>query len=215
MIIAIDGPAASGKSTVARELAARLGLTYLDTGAMYRAVTLAALEAGVDPEDAQGCGRVAMGLDLAFDLQGCILIDGHSREREIRGREVTRAVPTVASHPQVRRAIVPLQRRIAERQGVVAEGRDTTTVVFPDADHKFFLVASPAERARRRALEEGCVERAAEYERELEHRDRLDATRAVSPLRQAPDAVRVDTDGHDVEEVLQLLLTEVGPPSSG
>ena len=150
MIIAIDGPAGSGKNTVARALAARLGLAFLDTGAMYRAVTLTVLGRGVDPGDGEACGRVAQDLDLTFDSEGRILIEGQPGEPSIRGSQVDQEVSKVAAHPAVRRAVVPKQRRIAAQaipgdgksagEGIVAEGRDTTTVVFPDADHKFHNV---------------------------------------------------------------------------
>ncbi len=209
MIIAIDGPAASGKSTVARALARHLHLTFLDTGAMYRAVTLGVLAEGLDPRDASACTHVAAITELAFDDQGRVLIDGQPGEPAIRSAEVTAAVSSVAAHPGVRAAIVPKQQAIAAVRGAVAEGRDTTTVVFPAADHKFFLIASPLERGRRRALELGEPERAAEYAAEIESRDRIDSNREHSPLRQAEDATRVDTDGLSPEQVCQLLLRHV------
>ena len=195
MIIAMDGPAGAGKSTVARKVAAAFGLTFLDTGAMYRAVTLAVLERGLDPSDAESCGEVASALVLDFDDDGRVRIDGRPGEPEIRGARVTGLVSTVSAHAPVRTAIVARQRELAARPpGVVAEGRDTTTVVFPAADLKVFLTASPAERARRRAEQEGTPERAAAIERDLERRDHLDSTRAHSPLVRADDAVCVDTE---------------------
>jgi len=209
MIIAIDGPAASGKSTVARSLAKALGLTFLDTGAMYRAVTLEVQRQGVDPCDPEACSAVAAAIELGFDENGHVLIAGEPGEPAIRSSIVTGMVSFVAAHAGVRRAIVPKQREIAARSGVVAEGRDTTTVVFPDADHKFFLRASAGERARRRAVEEGHPERADEIEIDIERRDRLDSERADSPLREAQDAVLVDTDGSTPEEVLATMLKTV------
>ena len=209
MIIAIDGPAASGKSTAARSLAKELGLTFLDTGAMYRAVTLEVQRQGVDPCDVDACSEVAAGIELGFDDAGRVLIAGEPGEPAIRGQIVTGMVSFVAAHAGVRRAIVPKQREIAARSGVVAEGRDTTTVVFPNADHKFFLLASAAERARRRALEEGHPERAAEIEIDIERRDRLDSEREDSPLLQAKDAVVIDTDGSSPDEVLATMLRAV------
>jgi len=209
MIIAIDGPAASGKSTVARALAKRLNLTFLDTGAMYRAVTLRVLTAGVDPDNGEECTRVAELMSLSFDEDGHVLMDGESGEPEVRGAEVTASVSTVAAHAGVRAAIVPKQQSIAAAGGAVAEGRDTTTVVFPEADHKFFLVASPQERGRRRAQERGEPERAGEYAAEIERRDELDRSREHSPLRQAPDATLVDTDGCTPEQVCERLLTQI------
>jgi cytidylate kinase len=210
MIIAIDGPAAAGKSTVARALAHELGLAFLDTGAMYRAVTLAVLEAHADPLDAQACARIAERLALDFDAQGRIRANGTSLEPAIRSEAVTRWVSAVAAHAAVRAAIVPQQRAHAERSGgVVAEGRDIGTIVFPAADHKFYLVASAQERARRRTLEEGDPGRFAAILADIERRDQQDSTRAVSPLAQAADAVRVDTDGLDAHGVVQALLAHV------
>ena len=209
MIIAIDGPAASGKSSAARAVAERLGLTFLDTGAMYRAVTLCVLEAGASPADGETCGRIADGLDLGFDPQGRVLLDGRCGEPAIRSSEVTAAVSAVAAHPSVRSALVRIQRRIGEQGGLVAEGRDTTTVVFPDAEHKFFLVASPRVRARRRALELGVPEQQAQLEAAIAERDRLDSGRAVSPLREAQDATRIETDDLSAAEVVECILTYI------
>ena len=213
MIVAIDGPAASGKSTVARAVAKALDLVFLDTGAMYRALTAAVLDRGIDPGDAESCARTAEDLDLTFDSQGRILVDGESGEPRIRSAPVTAAVSQVAAHTAVRRAIVPLQRKIAQGgTGAVAEGRDTTTVVFPDADHKFFLTATSAERARRRALQEGREAEVDTLRAEMERRDSLDSTRADSPLRQADDAILIDTDGRDADEVVGLVLGHIGSP---
>ncbi len=155
MIIAIDGPAASGKSTVARRVAASLGVAFLDTGAMYRAVTYEVLARGLDPADEQACGELAESLLLGFTPGGEILIDGVPGESKIRGPRIDGQVSTVAAHPRVRVAVVAIQKAMGDRQALVAEGRDTTTVVFPDAEHKFFLVASAAERGRRRAEQVG------------------------------------------------------------
>ena len=210
MIIALDGPAGAGKSTVARRIASQLGLAFLDTGAMYRAVTLAVLERGVDPSDEEACARVARALQLDFDTEGSIRIDGRPGEPDIRTRTVTRNVSAVSAHPAVREAIVAEQRDLAARAGgVVAEGRDTTTVVFPEADHKFFLNASSLERARRRAAQEGRPEALDEIHADIKLRDRLDSTRATAPLIQAPDAVRIDADSHGVDEVVAAILEVV------
>jgi cytidylate kinase len=210
MIIAIDGPAGAGKSTVARALARELGLVFLDTGAMYRAVTLEALRRGVDPQDAAGCEEVARSLALDFDAEGRVRIDGEPGEPAIRTAAVDAAVSAVSAHPGVRRAIVPLQRAVAERgPGVVAEGRDTATVVFPGADHKFYLTASAAERARRRAAQTGRADERAEIQADIERRDALDSSRGDSPLRRAPGAEEVDTDGLSIGEVVRALLERV------
>ena len=214
MIIAIDGPAGAGKSTVARAVAAELGYLFLDTGAMYRAVTLEVLERGVDPADGEACGAVADTLPLALDGAGRVLVDGREREADLRSRTVTRNVSTVSAHPAVRAAIVARQRDLAAEAGragtgVVAEGRDTTTVVFPEAEHRFFLVASAAERARRRAAQEGTPERHEEILADIRRRDRLDETRAHSPLVRAPGAVVIDSDGLDAEQVTRRILEAV------
>lgn len=215
MIVAIDGPAASGKSTAARRLAERLELTFLDTGAMYRAVTLVALDRGVDPADGAACTAVAEGCRLAFDSGGKVLIGGLPGEPAIRGPEVTRNVSAVAAHPGVRRALVSQQRAVAEAAlaaggGIVAEGRDTTSVVFPDADLKVFLIASPEVRAERRALEEGAPEKAAQYQRDLERRDKFDSEREDSPLREVEGAFRLVTDDLTPAEVLDVLVSAAG-----
>lgn len=206
MIIAIDGPAGVGKSTVARSVARALGLTFLDTGAMYRAVTLEALRRGIDPGEAGGCTELARSLALAFDDEGRIQIDGKPGEPDVRSTEVSRAVSEVSAHPGVRAVIVDLQRAMGEAWGgLVAEGRDTTTVVFPHATHKFFLKASSEERARRRARELGRTDVDAVREA-MERRDHLDSTRDASPLRQAPDAFVVDTGGRPSEDVVREVL---------
>ena len=210
MIVAVDGPAGAGKSTVARLVARTLGLELLDTGAMYRAVALRALEQGVDPEDGEGCGRIARAIRIDFDADGKILVDGVPGEPAIRGEAVTKAVSAVSAHSQVRAAIVPIQRARAKRgRGIVAEGRDIGSVVFPDAEFKFFLTASPEVRAQRRAEELGAPERAAEILEEIRRRDRLDSTREDSPLVQARDAILVDTDDVDAAGAAERILKVV------
>lgn len=210
MIIAIDGPAGAGKSTVARRVARELGLVFLDTGAMYRAVTWCVLQQGLDPRGEADCARVAQTAVLTFDDDDHILIDGRAGEPHIRSREVTANVSAVSAHAAVRAAVVREQQAVAERRGgLVAEGRDTTTVVFPRAEHKFFLIASSAERARRRATELGQPERVGEIQREIEARDHTDSTRAHSPLVRAPDAILIDTDGLDAEGVATSILGHV------
>lgn len=215
MIIAIDGPAGAGKSSVARELARVLCITYLDTGAMYRAVTLVALERGLDPADGAACARIARALELTFDAQGRIFIDGRAGEPEVRSERVTAVVSRVSAHPGVREAVVARQRELARERDLVAEGRDTTTVVFPQADHKFYLTADERVRARRRALEQGLPESVEDVRRALGERDRLDSTRVHSPLRQAAGALRIETDGLDVAgvvaRILAVLAERAGP----
>ena len=210
MIIAIDGPAGSGKSTVAQALARALGLSFLDSGAMYRAVTLSVIEHDIDPMDGERCAKIARGLKLEFDAQGKIHVDGKPGEPAIRGETVTKAVSAVSAHSAVRAAIVPQQRAEAERRGgLVAEGRDMGSVVFPKAEFKFFLTASAAERARRRARELKQEARVAEIQADIELRDHLDSSRKDSPLVKAADAIEVDTDKLDAAGVVQALLAQV------
>jgi cytidylate kinase len=213
MIIAIDGPAASGKSTVARTVARELGLTFLDTGAMYRSVALVVLRERADPADAEACGRIARRIRLSFDADQRVAIDDSPAEPEIRSAAVTRAVSQISAHAPVRAAIVPLQRAEARRRGgIVAEGRDIGSVVFPDADFKFFLTASPEVRARRRAAEEKAPERYEEILSDIRRRDHLDSTRADSPLVRARDAVVIDTDALDAHAVAERMLSRVRAP---
>lgn len=209
MIIAIDGPAAAGKSTIARQLAQELDLAFLDTGAMYRAVAWAALDRDVPPSDAAGCARLARDLHLDFDSLGRVTIDGRPGEPGIRSADVDACVSQVSAHPEVRRAIVPKQREVADRRGVVAEGRDIGTVVFPQAEHKFFLVASAEERARRRSAQIGRPQDQAAIEAAIRRRDELDSTREDSPLVRAEDAELIETDGLGIAEVVERILSRV------
>jgi len=208
-VIAIDGPAGSGKSTVARALAARLGLEYLDTGAMYRSVTFAALRRGIDPADAEVVARLAT--DVAIDVSADgVVVDGVDASIEIRGPEVSRAVSIVAANPAVRTEMVRRQREwVQERGGGVLEGRDIGTVVFPDAELKVYLTADPQVRAERRSKEVTDLD----YETvaaDLARRDALDQGREVSPLAEAVDAVVVDTTDRTVEEIVDLLVKQIG-----
>jgi pantoate ligase/cytidylate kinase len=213
-IVAIDGPAGAGKSTVTRALARRLNLTYLDTGAMYRALAWWVLRQGVNPEDPTAVEPLLADLDLQLsqDQEGLLRLrlNGQDISTAIRAPEVTAVVSAVAAHPCVRDTLTAQQRRLGERGGLVAEGRDTGTAVFPDAECKIFLTASVAERARRRALDlrqQGfAVPELAELERQIAERDQRDSTRAVAPLRQAADAVVLVTDGMGIEAVLEALV---------
>jgi cytidylate kinase len=215
MIIAIDGPAAAGKSTVAKTLARELGIPFLDTGAMYRAVTLAVLEAGVDPHDEPACARIARAVHMTFDEDERVLVDGRAAEPAIRSDAVTQAVSIVSAHPGVRAAVVPLQRLEAQRRGgLVAEGRDIGSVVFPEAEFKFFLDASSEERARRRAAELSTPEPATpelygKILASIRMRDRLDTTRKDSPLVKAPGAIVIETDELDPAGVAREMLVRI------
>ena len=213
--IAIDGPAASGKSTIGKLLAERLGHLYLDTGAMYRAVTWAALERGIDIEGEEAVTELARSLRIEIaapmvddDRQYSVSVDGHDVTWELRSPEVDKHVSTVSAYAGVRQALTEEQRRIASRGGVVMVGRDIGTVVIPDADLKIYLDASPEARARRRYLE--LLERGEEAEYEsilhnMRRRDRIDSQRQVAPLKAAKDAVRVDTDNLSIAEVLSVV----------
>ncbi|MGB8386823.1 (d)CMP kinase [Mycobacterium sp.] len=212
-MVAIDGPAGTGKSSVSRGLARALGARYLDTGAMYRIVTLAVLRAGVDPADARAVGDIAAAVQLSVsydpDSTSCYLA-GEDVSSEIRGDEVTRAVSAVSSVPAVRAQLVELQRAMAAGPGnVVVEGRDIGTVVLPDAPVKIFLTASAENRARRRNDQNVAAGLADDYEgvlADVRRRDHLDSTRPVSPLRAAPDAVVVDTSDMTEAQVAAHLL---------
>jgi len=206
-VIAIDGPAGSGKSTVARTLAARLALDYLDSGAMYRSVTFATLRRGIDPADAEKVAAVAR--DIEMEIAGEVPVDGVDATREIRGPEVSKAVSTVAANPDVRVEMVRRQREwAAEHGGGVIEGRDIGTVVFPQAELKVYLTASEGERARRRQqqVDDLTYDDAAAN---IALRDRVDSTRATSPLAVADDAVVIDTTGRTVDDVVDEIAVRL------
>lgn len=220
MIVAIDGPAGSGKSTVARALAAREHLIYLDTGAMYRAVTCAALERGVDISDADAVAALARELDISLTAGAGgerLTVDGEDRTAQIRTPEVDVNVSAVAAVPAVREAMVALQRKAAGAGDVVAEGRDIGTVVFPAAEVKVYLSADPSARARRRAVQrqggdtakdasaQADAAETAAIEVELVARDKADSTREASPLRPAADAVHIDSTDLTVDEVCDRI----------
>lgn len=204
-VIAIDGPAGSGKSTIGRLLAGRLGLDYLDTGAMYRAVTFAALDRGIDPSESARVVEMLDGLDLEVS-DTSVVVDGVDATAEIRGPEVTRAVSIIAAIPGVRSELVARQRSWAYlRGGGVVEGRDIATVVFPDAELKVYLTASPEIRAMRRHKEVPSMEYD-EVAADMAHRDTLDTTRATDPLQEAPGAIVVDTSDRSIEGLVEELL---------
>ncbi|TAJ02277.1 MAG: (d)CMP kinase [Planctomycetota bacterium] len=213
MLIAIDGPAGAGKSSVARAVAAALGVRWLDTGAMYRAVALLVANAGADPRDERACASIARDARLDFDARGELSIDGDLAGQALRSRAVGSIVSLVAEHPAVRASMVAKQREFAAAwRGLVAEGRDMTSVVFPHADFKFYLGASSAERARRRAAQEqvlGDPVRVEEIRREIETRDAIDSSRACSPLVRVPDAFYVDTDVLSERAVIDTVLGRI------
>jgi len=212
-VIAIDGPAGAGKSTVGRAVADRLGVGYLDTGAMYRAVTFAVLRRGVDPRDEEAVLGVAQTVEMTVGEER-VMVDGVDATREIRGREVTSAVSSVAANPAVRSLLVDAQRSwVVTRGGGVVEGRDIGTVVFPDADLKLFVTASPRVRAERRVAEAGGD--VDEMEASIIERDRLDSTRETSPLAVDPAAVTLDTSGLSIDEVVAAVVAEVEARSVG
>jgi cytidylate kinase len=204
MVIAIDGPAGAGKSTVARAVAAELGFTYLDSGAMYRCVALAALEAGIDLDDGGALGGLAAGLAIEL-ADGEVELDGHDVGPAIRDPRVTEAASRVSIHPAVRAAMVARQRMLIATGRYVAEGRDIGTVVSPDSPLKVFLTATPEERARRRALQSGEDEAAVlAAQRE---RDERDESREHGALRAAADAVEIDTTGLALDEVIAQIAS--------
>lgn len=216
--VALDGPSGSGKSTAARGVARALGWRYVDTGATYRAVTLAVLRAGVDPADGAAVARVATAADVELSTDPdapAVHLDGADVSREVRGPEVTAAVSAVSAVPEVRTLLVRLQRRLAGHDGAVVEGRDIAAVVLPAAAVKLYLDASPQERARRRAGDgdpgvapgvEPAAEVRAAVAADLARRDSLDSTRTDSPLAVAPGAVQLDTSALDADAVVARVL---------
>ena len=209
--IAIDGPAGSGKSTVAKEISKRLGITYLDTGAMYRAVTLEALNHKVDLHNPEALKKIVNQMDLNMTVSK-LYVNNIDVTDAIRTPEVTKNVSVVSMDAYVRSEMVKMQQKIALGQAVIMDGRDIGTVVLPNATYKFFLVADPTERAKRRLLElkakgfEATLEALVE---EIILRDELDSNREISPLKKAEDAIEVDTTSYTIEEVVVLILDYV------
>jgi cytidylate kinase len=207
-VIAIDGPSASGKGTVAARVAAALGFHYLDSGALYRLVALAALRRGIDLDDAAALAGAAQAMDLAFG-EGSVRLDGEAVEEALRTEEVSAAASRVASHPPVRAALLERQRALRGPPGLVADGRDMGAIVFPDAPLKVFLTAALETRAARRhkqLMEKGMYAKMADVVEELRRRDERDSTRPVAPLRHYPDAVFLDTTGVSVDEAVARIL---------
>jgi cytidylate kinase len=220
VVVAIDGPAGAGKSTVSKRLAQRLGYRLLDTGAIYRSVALCARRAGIAWDDAEGCARVARDLDIDFRFEGDVnrvFVDGDDVTGAIRTPEMSEGASKVSALPEVRAALLDLQRRLGAAGGVVVEGRDIGTVVFPDAEAKFFLTASPEVRARRRFEElraAGKQVDEAQTLAEMIERDRRDETRAAAPLRRADDAILVDSSGVPIDEVVSAMAARVAEVSN-
>jgi cytidylate kinase len=212
LIIAIDGPAGAGKSTVAQKLAARLGLNYVDSGATYRAAALKVLEAGVSPEDEGAVVALIAGTDIRFATEGghfSVWLDARNVTQAIRTPQVTLAAAKVSRLPEVRKKLIALQRSLVQGPGVVMEGRDIGTVVFPDAPLKIFLEADAEERARRRLTqdqEEGRVSTLEQTAAEICRRDQLDAERKISPLVPAPDAIEIDSTHLTADQVVERIL---------
>jgi len=208
-VVALDGPSGTGKSTVARRLAARLGARYLDTGAMYRAATLAVLRADVALDRADDIGAVTRALDLEIGVDPShpfVRIDGDDVSAEIRSAVVTGAVSAVSAVPAVSEVMVARQRALIGAGGIVVEGRDIGSVVWPQARPKVYLTASAQVRAQRRAGELGAGVDIAAVAADIERRDQLDSSRAASPLRRADDAIELDTTGLDVDAVVDKLV---------
>jgi CMP/dCMP kinase len=219
LIVAIDGPAGAGKSTAARLLAARLGYALLDTGAIYRSMALRAHERGVSWDDGPGVAALADGIDIAFRMDGTVnhvILNGQDVTAAIRTPEMSDGASRVSALPEVRAALLGLQRRIGADGGVVVEGRDIGTVVFPDAEAKFFLVANVDERARRRVAELASAGKpvdAAQTKVEILARDTRDSTRATAPLRKADDAIEIDSSALDPEAVVTRMVEVVASRS--
>jgi len=212
IVVAIDGPAGAGKSTVSKRLAAALGYRLLDTGALYRLIALLARRAGIDWSDEAGLARIAADVDVRFELDGDknrVFVGDEDVSEAIRTPEISSGASQVSAHPAVRAGLLDLQRKLGASGGIVAEGRDVGTVVFPAAQAKFFLTASPQIRAQRRYDELKAKGTEVDFDvlvEDIKVRDERDSTRAVAPLKQADDAVLVDSSNIDVDEVVASML---------
>jgi len=210
LIIAIDGPAGAGKSTVAKQLAQKLGIYYLDTGAMYRAFTLYVLDQKVDLNNLEAIKNLLTNFELSFN-EDRILVNGKDVTREIRSERVTENVSYISSLDFVRKKMVALQREIGKNKSIVAEGRDIGTVVFPDTKYKFYLDASIEERAKRRLLDEKNTSKSdfKTLVEKIRKRDLYDSTRENSPLKKAPDAIYIDTTRMNIDEVVNFIINKI------
>jgi CMP/dCMP kinase len=220
IVVTIDGPAGAGKSTVAKQLARKLGYRLLDTGAIYRAVALTSQRKGIAWTDAEACASIARDLDIRFDFVGDknhVFLGDEDVSSAIRTPEVSQGASQVSAHPPVRAALLDLQRRLGSGGGVVVEGRDTGTVVFPTAAAKFFLTATAEERARRRVAELQATGAQVDYEKtlsEIRERDHRDSSRDVAPMKPAEDAVLVDSSTQTIEQVVENLARTVEAKAS-
>lgn len=211
MIIAVDGPAGAGKSTISKLIAKKLNINYIDTGAMYRAVTYKCLSEGIDVKNEEAVIEVAKRTDIDF-RDNNIYLDSKVVNEEIRTREVSANVSDVAKIKEVRYLMVDVQREIGTRNDVILDGRDIGSYVFPNADYKFFLVATPEERGRRRYKElcekgfEGTLE---EIIKDIEKRDEIDSNREFAPLKKADDAIEIDTTGLGIDEVVEAVVSKI------
>ena len=213
-VVAIDGPSGTGKSSTAKELSRRLGIDYLDTGAMYRSLSLRAKEAGLEPGDALHLPAIAERLDFLFPSPGVIVLDGQDVSREIRSPEISGRVSADCAIPEVRRILVDRQRDYSRGRSCVLDGRDVGTVVFPDARFKFYIDCDPRVRSRRRVAELLAMGMKAEFDDVLSNlmeRDMQDSTRAVGPLRRASDAIVVDTSDLTFEQQVDRILSVIRP----
>lgn len=208
MIVAIDGPSGSGKSTISKRLAKEFDFLYIDTGAMYRALTYGYLQEKIDFEQKKEREHFLERMEVSFDDERQVCLNGRNIEQEIRGTEVTENVSYVGAFPEIRTKMTELQRSLAQKRSVIMDGRDIGTTVFPNADVKIFLVADIKERAKRRCadfLSKGIVKTVEEIEEDLAERDRKDSQRSVSPLAKAKDAVEVDTTHYSIDEVVEII----------